>query len=335
MNVWRLTLGLVIVVAGLVAILGMLLAFPKLPAPQIQGVSFSQPHASGIGLDWQQTYLAILEDLGVRHLRLSVYWNVVEPADDNFDFSVTDYQMDLAAKYGAKVVLGIGRKLPRWPECHVPAWAAGLSEAQQQEQVLSMLPVIINRYKNHPALQMWQLENEPLLDFGICPPEDRQFLAREEQLLRSLDGGHPILITDSGELNSWLGAASFGDVLGTTMYRTVFSERTQRHFYYDYIFPAWGYRVKARYVQLLRGKDVLISELQGEPWGALPFPQMTVAQRQEAFSRDRFVQLARFAGRTQLPAAYWWGVEYWYWEKVAHGNDSYWEFAKTLFKTDK
>jgi len=325
-------IGLAVIIAAVVAFVGFILAVPKFESGEpTWGVTFSRPQAEAIGLDWQETYEAALKDLGVRKFRLSAYWNVIEPQDDVFDFESMDYQMDKAAEYDADVILSIGRKLPRWPECHTPKWATGLSEREQQKKVLEMLPVVVNRYKSHPALRMWQLENEPLLNFGVCPEEDREFLETEEALIRSLDD-HPIMITDSGELNSWLGAAQFGDLVGTTMYRTVFSDRTQKHFFYDYIFPSWGYRLKARYVKLLHSKEVLISELQGEPWGARAFVEMTDEEKYRSFSPDRFRELADFAERTQLPEAYWWGFEYWYWEKEVNGNDAYWRIAREIFK---
>lgn len=295
------------------------------------GVTFSQPHTVGIGLDWQETYQAILKDLGVRRLRLSAYWNAVEPEDDEYDFKDLDWQMDEAAKYEAKVVLSIGRKLPRWPECHAPGWSASLTEAAQQEKVLEMLEEVVARYKDHPALYMWQLENEPVLDFGECPPQDLEFLRREEKLVRQLDIDHPILITDSGELNSWLVAAGFGDVLGTTMYRTVWSSRTNKPFSYDYIFPSWLYRLKSRYIKVLRGKDTLISELQGEPWGAKSWLEMTKDERAKSITPERLAELGDFAIRTGLPEVYWWGVEYWYWEKEINGDDRYWEAARAYY----
>jgi hypothetical protein len=243
--------------------------------------------------------------------------------------------MDEAAKHGAQVVLSIGRKLPRWPECHDPKWITVKSEAEIREDVLSMLSVVMERYKDHPALRMWQLENEPLLDFGGCPVEYKEFLPQEEELVRSLGGFVPILITDSGELNWWLEASRYGDVFGTTMYRTVHSQRTNKLFSYDYIFPSWLYRAKARVIKLVRGKDVLISELQGEPWGARAFTQMSKEERLASFSPDRFKQMKKFAERTQLGEAYWWGVEYWYWEKELEGDSRYWDYAKRLFEDKK
>ncbi|MEX1112529.1 MAG: beta-galactosidase [Candidatus Andersenbacteria bacterium] len=331
---WYTTVGAgVLVILGVLLIAGVLLARPAaFPSAQKYGVTFSQPHASGIGLNWQEVYHAILTDLDVKHLRLVAYWNVIEPEEGVFDFTTLDYQMDQAAAHGAQVILAVGRKVPRWPECHIPQWAQELEEKQQQEVVLTMVSEVVARYKDHPALRMWQLENEPLLDFGICPPADAVFLQQEQQLIRDLDPNHPILITDSGELNWWIDASRYGDVVGTTMYRTVFSDKTQKLFHYDYIFPSWMYRLKSRYVGLLRNKDVLIVELQGEPWGTVPFTQMSIQDREASFSPARFEELLRFASRTQLPEAYWWGVEYWYWEKENQGRDQYWEMAKRIFE---
>lgn len=323
--------GLLIIIAFFVAVIIVLAVPNPFAEPESFGVSFSAQHTEGVGLDWKEVYDATLDDLGVRNLRLSAYWNEIEPADDQFDFSILDYQMKRAEDAGAKVVLGVGRKLPRWPECHEPAWADALPEEEIQQKVLEMIPVVVERYQNSPALVMWQLENEPFLDFGDCPLADEEFFAEEEALLRSLDPSHPILVTDSGELNWWLKAGSFGDQVGTTMYRTVYSKRTKKEFHYDYLFPSWLYRAKSRLVGLLRGKSVLISELQGEPWTEVPWNEATVAQRRQVFSVERFGELHDFAARTQLTPAYWWGVEYWYWEKEVNGEPIFWQTAKNFF----
>lgn len=335
MKTWRIILAFFIALVALIVLLFGALALPNpFAVPVVHGVTFSQPFAESIGLDWRETYDAVLDDLGVKRLRLVAYWDVIEPIDGEYDFSDLDYQMDSALAHDASVILAIGRKVPRWPECYVPKWATGLSEQEQQERVLEMLEVVVDRYKGHGALVMWQVENEPFLVFGECPPEDREFFSREEQLVGLLDPDHPILVTDSGELNSWLLSSQYGDVLGSTMYRTVFSGRTGRTFRYDYIFPSWLYRLKARYVGVLRGKNVIVSELQGEPWGASRFIDMSDEERMDLFSTDRFRQMKRFVERTQFAESYWWGVEYWYWEKEHVGNGAYWAFAKSLFNED-
>lgn len=315
---------------------GIVLLAVALPSPwaveQEQGVTFSAMQAEGLGLSWKQTYGAMLNDLGVRHIRLVAQWDRIEKERDKYNWSEMDYQMDLAREAGADVLLSVGRKLPRWPECHIPQWASGLSEEQQQEEVMEYLGAVVERYKGHKALSAWQLENEPLLDFGECPPADEDFLALEEDLLRFSGGGKPIVVTDSGELNWWIDASRFGDVLGTTMYRTVWSKRTDKLFHYDYLFPASLYRAKGRLVKVLRGKPVVISELQGEPWGKVGVKDMSAEEREASVSAKRLDQIARFARRTQFSKAYWWGVEYWYWEKEANANADYWETARGFFE---
>ncbi|MFA7319047.1 MAG: hypothetical protein WC022_00385, partial [Parcubacteria group bacterium] len=42
------------------------------------GVTFSARYASDIGLDWKEAYLATLDDLGVKKIRLPVYRDLVE-----------------------------------------------------------------------------------------------------------------------------------------------------------------------------------------------------------------------------------------------------------------
>lgn len=319
---------------GVFVLIVFLFAFPSFtPAPQEYGVSFSASHAKGIGLNWKDAYQYMLRDVGVKHFRLAAYWDSIEKKKGVYDFSELDYQIQEAEKHGADVLLAVGRKLPRWPECHIPAWARDISEQDQQRAVLELVSRTVTRYKDKQSVIMWQLENEPLLTFGICPEADVAFLAQEQNLIRSLDATRSMLVTDSGELNSWLGASKYGDMLGTTMYRTVFSGRTKKLFHYDYLFPSWAYRIKAGYIGLLRNKSVLISELQGEPWGSKPFTEMTPDERNESFSPERFTQIAAFAKRTQLSPVYWWGAEYWYWEQIKNDNDAYIDVAKDIFSS--
>lgn len=317
---------------GVTVLFLLFLALPSFsPVSQKYGVSFSAPQAEGLGLNWKEVYTSLLDEIGVKHLRLSAYWDTIETKKGVYDFSSLDYQIREAHKRDADVLLAVGRKLPRWPECHIPKWAQGLSEEEQQRHVLALISRVVERYKDRENLSMWQLENEPLLSFGICPSADTAFLTKEQNAIRALDSSHKILITDSGELNSWLGASGYGDILGTTMYRTVFSKRTQKLFHYDYLFPSWLYRLKGRYIGLLRNKDVIISELQGEPWGNRPFSEMSQEERHASFSPERFMQIAKFARRTQFPLAYWWGAEYWYWERVKNNDSSYMDIAKNIF----
>ncbi len=74
----------------------------------------------GEGAYWRENYDAIIKELKPKRIRLIAYWDMIEREEDKFDFQNLDYQMDEAAFSGARVILAVGRKLPRWPECHEP-----------------------------------------------------------------------------------------------------------------------------------------------------------------------------------------------------------------------
>ena len=98
-------------------------------------MSFNTLYANELGLDWKETYDAILDELGVRNLRLAAHWPMVEPIDNIYNFAELDYQIARAEEVGAEVIFAVGRRLPRWPECHVPTWAQGLAQVEQQQQL--------------------------------------------------------------------------------------------------------------------------------------------------------------------------------------------------------
>src|SRR6056297_3249102 len=127
-------------------------------------MSFNTPYARELGLDWRQTYDAILDELQVRHLRLAAHWPMVEPEPGTYNFSELDYQIQRAEEEGASVILAVGRRLPRWPECHIPDWARQLENEQYNAALLQYIETVVERYKDSPAVRWWQVENEPFLE---------------------------------------------------------------------------------------------------------------------------------------------------------------------------
>ena len=84
------------------------------------GVNFSQKHSQNFGLDWKEVYLAILDDLGVKNIKLATYWDLIEREEGKYYFNDLDWQVKQAEEKGANLILVIGMKVPRWPECHEP-----------------------------------------------------------------------------------------------------------------------------------------------------------------------------------------------------------------------
>lgn len=291
------------------------------------GVNFSQRYAEYLGLDWQETYLAILDDLQVREIRLAAPWEQIEPVKDHWVFTDLDWQVDEAVKRGADIVLVVGRRTPHWPECHDPVWLNDLPQEIVIDRQFLMIQKVIEHYKNVKHIKIWQVENEPLLNFfGLCPPADLNLLRREVSLVKTLDD-RPIMITDSGELSLWTAAANTGDIFGTTMYKVIHNPWLGYAYYH---LPPIFYRIKAQ----LAGKnpdEIIISELQAEPWAPDGLLEIPLQEQQYSMDGERLINHVKFAKKTGFKAAYLWGAEWWYWLKTEQGVDELWVTAKELF----
>jgi len=296
------------------------------------GVTFSQVFAEQMELNWKEAYTAMLDELGVKKIRLIAYWQKIELVEGEYVFDDLDWQINEAGKRDAQVILAVGRKLPRWPECHVPKWAGELDESVQQEKLISLLTQIVNRYQDNQTIKIWQIENEPfLMGFGECPKLDKEFLNKEISLVRELDSKkRPILMTASGELSLWTQPALIGDIFGTTLYRIVWSDVLEKHV--EYPIPAVFYYKRANLVKWLTGiEEAVIIELQAEPWSHLMIYENTLEEQFKTMDFERFKEIIDYAKYTGFDEAYLWGVEWWYWIKENHNIDTYWLEAQKLW----
>ena len=132
------------------------------------GVDFSQSQAEYLKLDWKETYSAIINDLGARNIKLHTNWNWVEGKQDNFYFNDIDWQIKQAEKKECKYYLCHRNENRQMAGCHIPTWATGLSEKDQQSELLKYITVVVNRYKKSKAIINWQVENEPLFKLAYA-----------------------------------------------------------------------------------------------------------------------------------------------------------------------
>lgn len=296
------------------------------------GVTFSTKYATELGLNWEEAYIATLRDLKVKQLRIPVYWDEIEPLNNRYNFSRVDRMLELAKQFNAQVVLAIGRRVPRWPECHDPLWSGGMSKEVLQQELLTMVQDVVERYRNHTAIVAWQVENEPTLEvFGMCPPQDMRYYAQEVAAVRALDN-RPIVVTDSGELSLWQDVSQYGDYLGVSLYRVVWNQYIG-FWRYTFTTPA-HYWAKAQLVYNRKPniRQVFVSELQMEPWTlGKDMIDMTPREQYQSFSPRQFKANIAFARATGMPAVYLWGVEYWYWQKTL-GNEAFWLLAQDLWR---
>lgn len=134
---------------------------------------------------WNKAFADIAAS-GLKVVRFNeMAWNWIEPSEGKFNFKELDEAMDLAAKHGLKVLLGIPTSQgPSWlvtkyPEVRpiaddltpYPEYGPRPNICRDSKTyrrfAKRLIENIVKRYHKHPALFMWQLDNEP-----VYPPLD-------------------------------------------------------------------------------------------------------------------------------------------------------------------
>jgi hypothetical protein len=322
--------GIILIVVGLLVYFNIPVSRSN-EAAQL-GVTFSNRYASDIGLDWKKTYLAVLDDLKVKKIRIPIYWDLTEIFPGQYDFSDVDWQLNRARMVNAEITLVVGQKVPRWPECAIPEWYKN-DDAKRKENLLKFIDIVIARYKSNPEIKYWQVENEPFLVFGVCPKADPALLDAEIALVKKEDPSRNVIITDSGELSLWFGAAKRADIFGTTMYRSVYSGKVG---YFTYPIGPRFFHFKYWLINSLLGQNrAIVSELQAEPWISGWTVNAPLEEQFKSFNTDKLKENVIFARQVGFPEVYLWGAEWWYWLKTEKNHPELWETAKTLLNTNK
>ena len=344
--------------AGILLLVMLLTVDASGAEPLRIGTTFSRRQSEYLELDWQQTYQELLE-FQFDVLRLGSYWNLIEKDEGVFDFETLDWQLDRAAERGISVVLTVGMKAPRWPEYYIPDWAmknAGLKFGQDLsrnaylcDKTLLLVRTVVERYRNHPAVRYWQVENEGLDRAGrnywwI----GRDLIRREIELVRSLDPQkRPIIVSAATYPNDFLNflarffakndpisdALDLGDILGINVYPIVGHQMWHRKFYFwttpeerrNY-FSSLLSRAKAR------GRPVWIMELQAEPWE--PGELVHVGKERPPSGwpesvQESFEEFQELGFQTILL----WGSEYWIYRRLHHQDQHWWEMVFDFFKS--
>lgn len=303
---------------------------PTAYPPTRYGVTFSTRYADQLGLDPREAYRALIEELGVRSVRLPVYWSEIERAQGEFDWELMDQLVAYSDALGVRLTMVVGVKVPRWPECYVPDWAEMLNTGEQHRAALSMMQTVVDRYQGVKAIERWQVENEPFFPFGLCPSLTVAQFQERVDLVRSLDPSRPIQITVSGEIGPWTTEAEAADILGISLYRLTWNDLFG---YFMYPLSPEYYYTRA---QLVRGdvERVIISELQAEPWFPEPLESRSLDHWYQAFDTEMFENNIAFVEDAHLSEAYLWGAEWWYYLK-SHGDERLWNVARGVFSEQR
>lgn len=327
---------IIVAVMAALALICLMLFFIGRPQKNITwGITFSTIRAEELGFKPQELFTTIVNDLHPKKVRIPAYWSDMESQQGQFDFNKIDSLLSIADKQNVGVILVLGKKQPRWPECHQPQWYNQLSVELQGQATLTMIEAAVTHLKEHPSIAAWQIENEQYFQYGPdCPAIKPAQYKVELALVNRLDK-RPTIATDSGEKGGWITAAQSGaNILGSTMYREAYYEKKGK--YVTYPLPWWTYNIKWGYVKLLSGVDDVIGvELQAEPWLIISNPEDTEPQEQlKHMNPQIFWNNINYATNTGFSENYLWGVEWWYWMQKTHGDNSMVNAAKNLFKNN-
>ncbi len=325
----------IIVIAGGLFLLAFSQPIMKTQAKPALGATFSPRFASELGLNPRETFLHSVDALNIKRLRIPVYWDEVEKSEGIYDFSEVNFYLDEAEKRNIEVILVLGQKQPRWPECFIPDWAEDLTREERYKKIVQLVVREVSQFKKYENIQYWQLENEAMFPFGLCEKPDGktlELLKNEVAVVHALDP-RPIVLTDSGELSSWKHTLPLSDVFGTTMYRSSWNPVVG---YIDYPTPPIFYPLKAKIISWLKGlpgKPLIVAELQAEPWakGNKRIIDMSIEDQISGLTTKKLRENVRFASETGFSPVYLWGVEWWYWMEL-NGHPEYMQTVSEIIK---
>lgn len=289
------------------------------------GVSFSVKTCNDYGISWEQT-LSELLSAGIRRFRLMSYWDLHESAQGEYDFTLLDKQLAMIAESGARATLCIGMRQPRWPETHVPKWALALDEHTRIAHYLVYHEQVIERYRSHAEIESWQLENEFWnRSFGLNNTFSRRRLRTEFKMLRALDPDRPIIMSLGNTVGLPL-LCPKPDLFGTTMYLVQYEKGEYSTTRYSPLY----FKLRRLLVRIFGWRDLIIHELQAEPWGPKANWEMSDEEQTISMNPDQLKKCVDFARQSGMKYADLWGGEWWYWRKTAHHDHALWTIVAKL-----
>jgi len=296
-------------------------SWPNPPPPPLAGFSFSPLTSVQAGRDPADDLNRLLEATQPDLVRLPIYWELVQPAPTQLDFSSVD---PLLAVVAARNFL--------FPELHQPTWAGDRSQpslglAQAGLAYRNYFDESITRYRSSPLLYAWQVENEPLDKVVNAYTEEDRIsdaqLTWEVGEVHRLDPDHKAVVTSYNALNVTLDliqrytpiflglvgggsghpseALRMGDVFGLDLYvdgpsvpyrgHTSIPLRSQ---WKEQSLTFWADRAHSQ------GKDIWVAEMQAQPWND-----------GGTFEPANLVQAAIDYRQAPLDVVLLWGVETW------------------------
>jgi len=311
--------------------------------PQV-GITFIHINAESLKLDWKKTFRELVNDLGFAYVRVPVFWDQIESAPGKFYWGDLDWQMEESAKAKAKVLLVVGHRVPRYPECYAPAWTKTLNEAEFKQVLFKMIEATIEHFKTSPALEGWQIENEPQAKilgkiWGENCRDVLPLLKDEIKLVKAIDPVRPTVVSFAftpwmaSQLNTTLEFNS--DIAGLTVFNKLFFRSPIFNGYVEMFRLGLIAPLRLAYQKKVaadRGKKFWVVELQAEPWGPKgPYEFDYPGEAEESMNATLLKETWTRVTEAGISRIYLWGAEWWLSERQK-GNSAMLETVQSLLK---
>jgi len=143
---------------------------------------------------------------GYRMIRIIVWWELVEEREGKYDFSLVDRVFAAAAECGLKIMCTIGFYPPFWLTARLdalgkndPGRYPSLEHSEVREPLAALIRELVTRYAASPALESWNVWNEPTPNLTKNRPVLEQFAAwlnerypSRAELLENWRGEYPV-----------------------------------------------------------------------------------------------------------------------------------------------
>ena len=296
------------------------------------GSTLSSHYAHELGLDPLQLIHEAAQ-MGLRLIRLGAYWNQIEIHKGEYDYRELDAHMDTCGRLGLQVILTIGAKAPRWPEFYIPPFYDHKNQRAYEDALSAYITVTIDRYKNHPSIIIYQVENEPLDPSG---PQggviSHSLLQNEIDHIKQCDPLKKIMVTfwanDLIKRHAYTSPLHQVDIVGLDLYAKVPHQNR------------WGGRsfcgitgdIQTLQKYALRfGTTLCITELQAEPWESgiiRPNPIDPLKGYTPTDIETHYNHCVKLVPSFVLL----WGMEWWY-AAARVGNTAWIERVRALIQT--
>ncbi len=313
------------------------------------GISFRPLQAAALGLDPEAALRALLA-YPFQLIRLSAYWNRLEPEPGRFQPEELDRQLDAAERAGKQVIMCVGPvKAFGYPEFFVPPHhldrplrEGALVRPDEHRRLLeagtAFVTRVVEQYRDRDAITAWQVEHEAVDPLGMEHSWrlSEAFVRAEVEAVRAADPGRPVMMNgflptstpvrvqqwwrtrDQGDSLSV--AQRLADIVGIDFYpRHALAAAGPLTLYLDGSRARWQQRRRERLLDWAArdGRRLMMAEVQAEPWEAVTTPPSPAGRAMYSCRPEDLIgnysQCMRWSNQSGfvMDGYLFWGAEYW------------------------